>query len=291
MENKNKYISAFLALSLGLTSCAKKVEKPIFASNTAIISPPTLTFTPTQIETPVPTVERVLTLDEKFNLGPLNLATVPMDIQPSVELMKAMNFQNTDQVFHAKVPMAVKVDYFPTDTDGDVGTKFHDNASRGGVMVFLTDRDNIKVYDAHSEGFEAPGEPARFIGSFIMKHPEMMDLILGKELTLTPVGADPITASIAYVNTVSSAFFNNAHGLDRIWSVNEQGDNVIFLRTDLAGIPNEIRNDKTPGVYFIIYVACTPQDGDPINLNIFDKNRSAFNEANRSIVVLKIVTK
>jgi len=255
--------------------------------------PPTAesTLSPTQTETLVPT----MTLEQKFLLGQFNPSN-PFTFEATPALMKALGFIFSDSVLKYKVNKIDKVEtpFISDEIDKLFASTATDNKSGNPGAVVLTDEPNIKLILIHSMEPGAPGEFTRIVGSFLIKNPNKKDQILGQQVIITPDGGVPITATIADIINVSAEDFGDMDSENRFWGVFPDGNNVISFLTGNAGISENIRNDKTPGVYFFIMGSCTPENGDewldPLNLVHTNAELSNHNTANRTLLVLKFIS-
>ncbi len=290
-----------------ITACSPKnsinptisPENPTFVATQ--IAPDFLSATPTQVN--ATNTPEILAWqrpnEEKFALGSFKIGENGFTIVVPTDLLQTMNFTDKEnREYETKEPLEVITDYLPYPTDGGVGQEFEESAKKDGgrtPILFLTDRPNILVLDAHSESIYAPGEIARIIGSFWEKNQKKEDelvgkntAVLGKNIIIKTENGNNIEAKIAFVKTVTKEEFTDDASENRFWGLRSTQDNIVFFMTDKAGIPDEIRNNQTPGIYYIIMIACMPQNGDPININPFDKNRYEFNTDERAIVVFEV---
>jgi hypothetical protein len=254
--------------------------------------PPAQTSTPfispTEVNTPMPSLE------ERFHLGSFDLSS-PFSFQMTPELMKALGFIFSDSLMKYKVNKTDKVEtpYISDEIDKLFSSTATDNKGGNPGAAVLTDQPNMILELVHSMEPAAPGEFTRIIGSFLIKNPDKKDRILGQQVIITPDGQNQVTATIADVTNVAAEDFDNMDSENRFWGVYPDKDNVIFFRTDKAGISESIRGDRTPGVYYLILASCTPENGDywvdPFNLVHTNAQLSYHNTRNRTLVTLKIV--
>lgn len=245
--------------------------------------------TPTEtLPTPTPTIE------QRFRLGSFDIGDTPVTIETTAPLMKTMGFYDTgtrkytvDKPYKNTSPYIddkIAKTFVETATDNSDGNP-------GGIIT--TDRPNILIELVHSMEPGAAGEIVRIIGSYLIKNPDKKDKILGQELIITPKGQAPIVATIADVITLKEKDFSDMTSKNSFWDANEESGDILFLHTDMAEIPDSIRNDQTPGVYYLILSSCTPENGDywvdPLNLRYTNAELSYHNTRNRTILVLKLV--
>jgi len=303
VEN-NKYLSRrdtlkILGLAAGsalLASCAPGLLDTPTPDSTAFptmgptmtpFQPPTVTASPS--ETPAPTETATLVpVEDLFKLGPLDVGVTPLTIATTPKLMETLGYIFTaPRKYFIDKPYEIKLPYLDATIQDHFDSAAADNSHGNPSMVFTTDRKLLVEY-VHSMQPGSSGELGRIIGSFVIKHPDRLGEILGKEVTITPKGGATIVSTIADVRTVTAEQFESLDPATSFWGVYPDRENVLILRTDRMGIPDSIRDDFTPGVYYLTLITCQPQDG---YFKLDDPNHpgaeSFHNTRNRTILTLK----
>ncbi|HET7098922.1 MAG TPA: hypothetical protein VFI61_01655 [Patescibacteria group bacterium] len=289
MEKKYGYIPLVLTVYLAGVACIQEMQYPRPASATPIIPPPsetnTLTITPTETMIPKPT-ETIIptpTLDQRFVLGRFDTQYIPFTLQLSDSLNSDMSFiPSANRVLTADIPQPIKGPYFGNFEQFETFEGAATNNSEGNpYYVFTTSEANHVLVYFHSITSDSAGEAIRKIGKYVIQNPEKVDKILGQTITITPKDQALLVGEIVDLNIVSREYFFNADKNAKPFGKYPDGENVLFARTDLFGISDEIRNDRTPGVYYLTIAACISKDG---NISLF----KADNIAQRILVTLKI---
>lgn len=305
MENRpNRLINAALIATLGVGSAACNTAKPIHVEPSPTIAPPRETMTPfqpptltpeaaaksTETLTPIPT-ER--TVEDLFKLGSFNTATTPFTLETTTDLMKLMGKLDwfITRSTHADIPLPITTPTLGTEDQLQIFEKSaRDNASGNAYFVIGTDQPNHVLLNMHSLWISAPGDLARQIGGWAYNNPDKLDKLYGQKLILTPKGSAPITAEIAFVETMPDDEFNKGKNGVTPWGFLPGNENpTIAILTDL-GIPDSIVKDKTQGVYYLTIEGC--QNIVPGNIDVVSPSMSwneayTLNTTNVSLLTLK----
>lgn len=266
----------------------------------------TLTPTPdpTATDTPDPTATDTSTPTSTPNplCGEYDLKITPFKIAVPVEMLRILGYTDdfplpagasqefieklsgsgyaTDKaprIYSADFPLPAGTvsEFFNYEANSAFEDDVNNHADGNHYKVFGTDLANETFVYFHSfQNLNAPaGQVGKLLGSFLDMHPEKKGDILSKKLIITFDNEKSYAAEIVNLNVVPEWYwlkkgFGSPWGRD--YSV-ENGD--IIARTDMFNIPDSIRNDKTPGVYYITIVSCQSKDqsADPDILSYEEK--------------------
>lgn len=238
------------------------------------------TYTPIPIQTESTT--QIFTIEQKFTLGSFDAAKTPFSVKFSEDLNSLLGFiPGANKELTADIPLPIKVPTFGTEEQLKVFEKAAIiNIDGNPYYVITTDQSNHLFFYFHSITSTSVGEVARKITTFMMQHPgRTAQSVMREKVTMT-INNKPTSAEIVAVEIMDRDEFTNM-GEGSPWGVYSQGDNILFARTDKFRIPDSIRNDSTPGTYYITIVSCQSEDGKIYPLR-------SQNVQKRALVTLKI---
>lgn len=241
----------------------------------------TPTITPVPTETAIPTPAP--TLEERFAMGPIDFSTTPLEATFGDDLKKLMS--DASGAMTADIPLPVK--------SPDMGTEEQNatferaswiNIGGNPYFVFISDLSNQIFLYGHSVTSGAIGEVPRRITSFMIINPERQDEVIGKHVNLT-INGQEIQGEVVFAEVMDNFdFYSSFSSYDDTANV-DFPKNVLFARTDLFKIPEEIRSDQTPGVYYINIMACQSVDGYSSNNPVTGHEH---NTARKALVTIKV---
>jgi hypothetical protein len=270
--------------SLARLTPTKNAENTDISTTTPIpIVPSTNTPYSPDSSTPVP-------LAERFKLAKFDPSTTPFSVETSSQLTENLGYipwLTKSLWYKVTKPQRIDTPNVTPELQGIFDGTAVDNSWGNPGATTITDIRNIDAELVHSMEPGAPGELCRIIGSFIIKHPDKINTILGQQVVITPDGANPIVSTIADIQNVPADTFAVIGAPGAFWQVDE-GYNVLYFDTKNAGTPETIRTDKAPGVHYLILCSCTPGDGDFwIDPTISKDQRSYHNTLNRTMLTLR----
>lgn len=298
---ERRFLNAFLIAAIGAGSYACSPRKyttsvqeilpkdtpTLFVPNVPTqIAPETFTPVTTQIPTEIPTATENL-----FKLGSVNFATTPFTLQIPLEVMKIIDYTEA-RSYHSDFPLPITGMGFGTPEQQAIFEKAaKDNSSGNPYYVMLSDKPGQIFVDGHSLQWSAASDASRVLGGAVNQNPDKLNQLIGQKLILTPKGHAPIEAEIAYIQTVSEDFYDHGGANGSPWGFLPY-KGITIARTKILNIPETIRNDKTPNVYYLTIVGC--QNKIPGNIDTTSPSMPwakayALNTANRSLLTLKIV--
>jgi|GEM_PF-6465462 len=272
MESRlNLLVSTTVMAALAANSACNSI-KPVHIEPTPLISPPTETTSPlvipTQTSTEVPTEippTATKTVEQRFIIGPIDFANSPFTIDEGPELRRFLgHLFGTPQIYSADTPQAI-TSWDPEKVKG-VDNVFSfaakDPSAGNPYFVFVTDQPNHIFLDFHSLQL-APGELAREAVAHIIKNPDQA-AELYKQTVVVNISGFSFDAEIVNEASIPQSFWLGEESTSP-WGIYPSGDNIIFVRTDIIGTPDWIRNDKDPKHIYITVLSCVSGDG---NVNI-----------------------
>lgn len=231
---------------------------------------------------PVPTETKEVippTMEYNFKLGSFDTSTTPFTLDFSEELNKTMNYvEKANKGLEATVPLPINLNMFGNYEQYKTFEEAAKDGSKGDpYFVITTDQPNHVFLYFHS--IISAGDVARAIDSFIKKHPERKNEVIGKHVYINPQDSKQIDTEIAHVDVFDAEFVDNLSD-GSPWGVYDTFDGALFARTDIFRIPEEIRKDRTNGTYYLTVMSCQSEDG---SISLW---RSS-NSKQRALVTLK----
>lgn len=286
MKDNQKYLSASLAFLLFVNACNPRNTGTVHVEPTSTTPPtPESNPTPTLTRLPEITPTEAPNYDKRFTFGPYNFATTPFNVEAPIELRALLNYVTNDsRTYTAKFPKPVSTPFFVSaDLYNTFDNAADDNSEGNPYFLISTSEPNHIIMYFHSFQKSSPGELVKEIGAWAYHNSKKVDK-LKENYAFIKINGQILRADIVNVLTVSSSFFDNIDvKKGSPWGRNPNAGNFTFARTDILGIPNSIRTDLAPGVYYITMVSC--QSRIPGEKPIFYSEKIV----NRSLVTFRIV--
>jgi hypothetical protein len=298
MERKYTGLRIVLTAAIAaefVASCAPRRISAVDATPTALEKNPTAThvsptrlpeisdyiatneaLTATPVPTPTETAIPTPTVEQRFVMGNFDAATTPFSLKAGLDQDTKLRVVSGNWELTADVPLPIKVNTFGTEEQRKIFEAAVNNPFGGNpYFVITSDQENHLFFYSHSITLSSFGDLARKVTSFLIANPEQESQVLGKTVTFAPAGMEEIQAEIVHVDVMDAGDYVSAFGYY------PDGANIYFERTDLLGIPEEIRTDKTPGVYYFTIVSCQSDDG---RISLYYSE----NIKNRALLTLKV---
>jgi hypothetical protein len=273
-------ILAIVSASAALSSCLPQISEDdihpdtIHPSSTMTPFIPTATLAPRETETP-------------YNFEEINFTNEKFTLLPSYELQKNLGHIVPAHTLYADIPLPLQEFGFGTEEQVKIFEKSgYDHSEGNPFFIIRTDLQNHIFTYFHSRQWSSPGDLSRKIDGFVYKNPDQQDKILGQQIEITTEEHGVLTGEIVNVTNHPTSFFNDLSN-NGPWGVDES-TGIIFARTDIFNLPNEIRDDRTENVLYLTIIGC--QNETPGTITDYDApGAEALNDAKRSFLTIKIV--
>lgn len=264
-----------------VASCAPRVSRAI-ETLTPVAGVPTEKPTPTETITPTPPIPEALPM----HFGEFDMRITPFSVKPSPETELYLGYGRGElsETF-ADTPLPFGISDVGSDEQlalqeeqNKIFEKAGYNHPKNPYYVILSDLPNHMFFNFHSVQESAPGEYARAVGSIFMRKPEYAKGLYGKKFIINFNYDTPVEAEIVHVTTTTREYFDDL-GRTGPWYI-EETDASLRGMTSKFEIPDTIRHDRTPGVYYMSIIGCQSENGE-ISLWL------SRNTVKRSLLTLK----
>lgn len=260
-------------------------SEPIPSQTPEVVTANTLTA-PTETPNPTPTEIFVNPKSpEAFYLQGVDFNRPHKIILP-IETSEILGF-GADEISHEDKPILSTEKVWTKEELDIMESAGIDNSNGNPFILVQSDlKGKILFFMAHSYQRSSIGEKVRLAGRFLIKNKTKAkaDLLLGKPWNVQ-FNDDPtniLEGKIAMVENIPVDLFEDTWAQYSI-----KPNDPKFGRTDARGIPDTIRNDKRKGVFYIAYVSCISNDGDPHYKPFSTKYDTYENSRQRAMVVVE----